>query len=86
MHFDASGSSAVTGEITEYRWDFDGDGFTDEVTSTPQVNHDYPPGYSGVMQVFVVDDAGRSANASAAVLVEEEPVRGLVPVFRARQA
>lgn len=78
VHFDAAGSSAITGSISEYRWDTDGDGFTDEVTTTPTLNHRFPAGYSGVMQVLVVDDLGRSANASAAVLVEPEPTRGLV--------
>lgn len=58
-------------------WDLDGDGFTDEVTTEPTINHVYPPGYGGVMQVLVVDDLGRSANASASVLVEADPVRGL---------
>lgn len=78
VHFDASGSSAITGSVSEYRWDTDGDGFTDEVTATPTLNHRFPAGYSGVMQVLVVDDLGRSANASASVLVEPEPTRGLV--------
>lgn len=78
IHFDASGSAAVDGTIAEYRWDLDGDGFTDETTTEPTVNHTYPAGHAGVMQVLVVDQLGRSANASAGVLVEPEPVRGLV--------
>ena len=71
MHFDASGSSASSGLIEEYRWDLDGDGFTDETTAEPFINHTYPAGYAGLMQVLVVDDLGRSANASATVLVDE---------------
>lgn len=74
IHFDASGSSAYAGDITEYRWDLDGDGYTDTTTDTPTLDHTFPPGWTGVMQVLVVDSSGRSANASAAVLVEEEPV------------
>ena len=72
VHFDASGSSASSSLIEEYRWDLDGDGFSDEVTTGPTINHAYPAGYSGLMQVFVVDDLGRTANASATVLVDEE--------------
>ncbi|GAB3773487.1 hypothetical protein GCM10027600_34960 [Nocardioides ginsengisegetis] len=79
IHFDASASSAVVGSIREFRWDFDGDGTTDDVTTSPTVDHTYPPGYSGLMQVLVVDDQGRGSNASAAVLVDETPVPGLVP-------
>ena len=79
VHFDASGSRAVTGDVKEYRWDLDGDGFTDETTSDPTINHTYPDGYQGQMQVLVVDDAGRTANASAAVLVDERPTAGLLP-------
>lgn len=76
VHFDASRSAAADGEMAEYRWDFDGDGFSDETTTSPETNHTYPPGHFGVMQVLVVDEAGRSANASAKVLVAEEPQRG----------
>lgn len=79
VHFDASRSSAVSGVIVEYRWDVDGDGFVDEVTAEPVLNHRFPNGYHGVMQVLVVDEAGRSANASASVQVDQGPQRGLVP-------
>lgn len=78
VHFDASRSAAAEGDIAEYRWDFDGDGFSDETTVSPHVSHEYPAGHFGVMQVLVVDDAGRSSNASARVLVAEEPQRGVV--------
>ena len=80
IHFDASASTAASGLVDEYRWDLDGDGFTDEVTDEPTINHTYPPGYAGLMQVLVIDDLGRSANASATVLVDQAPTAGLVPV------
>jgi hypothetical protein len=80
VHFDASGSSASSSLIEEYGWDLDGDGFTDEVTTEPTINHAYPAGYSGLMQVFVIDDLGRSSNASATVLVDEEPAVTVAPV------
>ena len=80
VHFDASGSSASSSLIEEYRWDLDGDGFSDEVTAGPTINHAYPAGYSGLMQVFVVDDLGRTANASATVLVDEEAAVTVSPV------
>lgn len=79
VHFDASGSTAVSGTLAQYDWDVDGDGFTDQTTTEPVLDHTYPPGYTGVMQVLVVDDSGRSANASAGVLVDEAPQRGVVP-------
>ncbi len=79
VHFDASASRAVSGDVAEYRWDLDGDGFTDETTSEPTINHRYDDGYHGQMQVLVVDEAGRGANASAAVIVDERPTTGLLP-------
>lgn len=79
IHFDASASRATSGDVAEYRWDLDGNGFTDETTTKPTIDHRYPAGYNGQMQVLVVDDAGRSANASAAVIVDEKPTTGLVP-------
>lgn len=78
VHFDASASTAIVGDLAEYRWDVDGDGFTDEVTDEPTFDHTYPAGYAGVMQVLVVDEMGRSSNASASVLVTPNPTRGLV--------
>lgn len=46
VHFDASASQpgwngTHTMPITEYRWDFDGDGVIDEVTSDPIIDHIY---------------------------------------------
>jgi hypothetical protein len=79
VSFDASQSSAAEGAVGEYRWDFDGDGTEDEVTTTPVVSHAYPAGYSGLMQMWVVDGSGRSGNASASVLVQEAVAVGPVP-------
>jgi hypothetical protein len=42
VQFDATGSAARAGyEISEYAWDFDGDGQVDETTTEPSVEHVY---------------------------------------------
>ena len=47
---DASGSSDRDDAITEYRWDFNGDGTIDQVTSTPQATTTF--GAPGHRRVF----------------------------------
>lgn len=41
VDFDATNSVSRIGAITEYRWDFDGDGTPDQTTNGPTVTHNY---------------------------------------------
>jgi len=71
---DASGSSDSDGSITQYRWDFDGDGQVDATSTLPQVGHVYSSG-RWTPTVTVVDNLGvASAPASTTVLVDDPPL------------
>ena len=59
---DASGSSDRDDTITEYRWDFDGDGTIDQVTSTPQATTTFGAPGTVESSVTVVDARGQSAS------------------------
>ncbi len=71
--FDASDSYAKDGEITEYKWDFDGDGTFEETTYTAIARHTYVVPFDGNMQVQVVGSNGTIANTSAVVSVGYAP-------------
>lgn len=65
--FDASQSFDLDGEIVEYRWDFDDDGFSDRTTTTtPWATHTFrEAGTHGVSVTVVDDDEGvREARTS----------------------
>ena len=66
---DASQSSDRDDPIAEYRWDFDGNGTIDEVTSAPLTSHTF--GAAGTVEttVTVVDARGESAKRTLTVTV-----------------
>lgn len=66
---DASGSSDPDGPISEYRWDFDGDGSVDVATSSATRDHSYGSTGEKTPAVTVVDTAGATASASDTVQV-----------------
>ena len=66
--FDASGSTDDSG-ITQYRWDFDGNGSVDRTTSSAVVQHAYAESGQYTATVTVVDGAGATDSASATVNV-----------------
>ncbi|WP_137286962.1 PKD domain-containing protein [Halorussus salinisoli] len=68
---DAS-NSTDDGTITEYQWDFDGDGKIDANTSDSEVSHTYPNNGSYDASVTVVDDSGQTDTATATVTVESD--------------
>lgn len=55
---DASNSTDLDGSIVEYRWDYNGDMNTDEVTATSKVSHEFTSSGSQLVIVTVVDDNG----------------------------
>ncbi|MCC7477429.1 PKD domain-containing protein [bacterium] len=69
VNFDASGSSDVDGNITSYRWDFDGDGIADDFTQLPQASHSYNGGGTFEASVTVQDVYSEQATAQLTVTV-----------------
>ncbi|WP_348611624.1 PKD domain-containing protein [Halobaculum rarum] len=67
---DAGGSTDDEG-IVEYRWDVDGDGVTDETTSTATYTHTYHATGTVEPHVTVVDDDGQTDTASVSIEVED---------------
>jgi hypothetical protein len=56
-------AQADGGTITEYRWDFDGDGTIDEVTTQNSVSHVYQSTGKNYVKVIVADNQGRTATS-----------------------
>ncbi|RKY40232.1 MAG: hypothetical protein DRP81_09640, partial [Candidatus Omnitrophota bacterium] len=57
------------GTITEYRWDFDGDGVIDEITNANQTTHTYTEAGSYKASVTVVGDTGSTASKTRVIRV-----------------
>jgi YD repeat-containing protein len=67
---DASNSTDPDGTISEFAWDFDGDGFFDNQTTTATITHTYAPG-SYSPEVTVIDDDSATASAATDYFVAE---------------
>ena len=67
--FDASGSSDPDGDVVEYRWDVDGDGTVDDITTISTYSHAYGSGGDYTARVTVVDNEGAEAQAQSTVQV-----------------
>ncbi|WP_227375437.1 PKD domain-containing protein [Haladaptatus halobius] len=74
--FDASGTSDSDGDVTEYRWDFDGDGTVDETTKEATTGHAYKTPGERTARVTVVDSEGQTDDATATVQVTEGTTDG----------
>jgi PKD repeat protein len=68
---DASGSSDE-GSITEFQWDFEGDGTQDATTSSGTVEPTYTESGEMTPEVTVVDDDSETETASTTVTVESQ--------------
>jgi len=66
---DASGSSDPDGDVVEYRWDVDGDGTVDDITTISTYSHAYGSGGDYTARVTVVDNEGAEAQAQSTVQV-----------------
>ncbi|MFD1585670.1 PKD domain-containing protein [Halorientalis brevis] len=71
VSFDASGSSDDA-SITEYAWDFDGDGSTDRTTQDSNVEYTYGAAGEYTAEVTVTDADGNTDTATASVSVTED--------------
>jgi PGF-CTERM protein len=58
------------GIIVEYRWDFDGDGTTDSVTSTNSASHAFAAPGTYAVNVTAVDDDGAKTSASRDIPID----------------
>lgn len=67
--FDASDSYVEDAEITQYDWDFDGDGTYELQTTLPVARHIYGQLFDGSMQVRLTASNGTIASASATVKI-----------------
>ncbi|MFF8513308.1 PKD domain-containing protein [Streptomyces sp. NPDC015492] len=66
VSFDASTSSVSGASITEYAWDFDGDGVIDRTSTSPTATYTFERA-AGTVWLRVTDSKGRRSVASAAV-------------------
>lgn len=73
VELDARGSYAFDGPITQYEWDFDGDGSYELSTSEGLIEHTYSAPFNGVAGVRVTALDGQYAVGSAPVNVDFEP-------------
>ncbi|MDW8031549.1 MAG: PKD domain-containing protein [Candidatus Bipolaricaulota bacterium] len=67
--FDASASQSGNGEITQYEWDWNGDGIFDETVTTPTVQHTFSDAGPRAVKLRVTNSQGRIAEFSAIVTV-----------------
>ncbi len=67
--FDASGSQSGNGAITQYEWDWNGDGTFDETVTTPIVQHTFSDSGPRTVTLRVTNSHGRTAEFSAIVTV-----------------
>ena len=71
VRFDASESNAEGSNITEYRWDFDGDDEVDETSEEPVQKHSYGEGGEFNASVTIVTERGNEDTATTSVVVTE---------------
>ena len=82
VEFDASNTVSRVGDVTEYRWDFDGDGEVDEVTNGPTATHTYTTAGIYQTRLTIVTDAGEitrggvtiTAKSIDVIFTEKPPV------------
>lgn len=72
IEFDARGSAAGGGTLTQYEWDLDGDGTFDETTTTPRVTSTYPDLSDIEVTVRVTQTDGQTSTASTSVLITSD--------------
>jgi lysophospholipase L1-like esterase len=72
LTLDAAASHAVTGTLTSYEWDLDGDGTYDETTSKPFLTHTFNSLFDGIVGVRVTDTSGQRAVGSTTVQITDD--------------
>lgn len=67
--------AARSASVTEYHWDFLGDGIVDQITTTPVVSHTFDEPFDGYTIVKTVTSSGQSANKGIPVKIDMEPTQ-----------
>lgn len=67
--FDASDTTVFDATLTNFEWDFDGDGIFDAASPLPYISHVYKTQFDGFMQVRVTASNGTVASMSAPVKI-----------------
>ncbi|MFI8294092.1 PKD domain-containing protein, partial [Streptomyces sp. NPDC085614] len=73
LTFDASATSIAGASITQYAWDFDGNGTIDHTSTTPTVTRSFTDAFQGTTWLRVTDSQGRYSVASAPIRVNWAP-------------
>ena len=72
VDIDAAASHAVSGSLTSYEWDFNGDGVYDETTNSPRITHTFTEEFSGVIGLRVTQSDGQTAVATTQVDITDD--------------
>lgn len=72
IKFDARGSAAGGGAITQYEWDLNGDGSFDETTTAPRVTSTYTDLADIEVTVRVTQTDGQTSTAATSVLITSD--------------
>ena len=72
VDIDAAASHAVSGSLTSYEWDFNGDGVYDETGTSPRITHTFTEEFSGVIGLRVTQSDGQTAVATTQVDITDD--------------
>ena len=72
VDIDAAASHAVSGSLTSYEWDFNGDGVYDETGTSPRITHAFSEEFSGVIGLRVTQSDGQTAVATTQVDITDD--------------
>ncbi len=75
VSFDASSSRSSAGSITQYRWDFDGDGIAELRSTTPLATHAFQAPGDQTVTLEIEDGMGRVARETRTIPVQNGAVR-----------
>ncbi|WP_314134345.1 VWA domain-containing protein [Actinomyces oris] len=72
VDIDAAASHAVSGSLTSYEWDFNGDGVYDETGTSPRITHAFSEEFSGVIGLRVTQSDGQTVVATTQVDITDD--------------
>ena len=72
VDIDAAASHAVSGSLTSYEWDFNGDGVYDETGTSPRITHTFSQEFSGVIGLRVTQSDRQTAVATTQVDITDD--------------
>ncbi|WP_243859042.1 VWA domain-containing protein [Actinomyces sp. ZJ308] len=72
VDIDATASHAVSGSLTSYEWDFNGDGTYEETGTSPRISHIFTEEFSGVIGLHVTQSDGQTSVATTQVDITDD--------------